>query len=261
MIIQIPPFISHAIYEVDERHLEFVLKKTRITEDSTFKKFAINKQCSNTLYRDFTLSLFDCNKATIETLYRKLEGILFLGGCAPGVGIAFNLIDAVFCCILNNWLGCFVAIISCFPIPGFKVAGKGLEKFIVSLVKRIPVDKLFSFVKLLGKRLSSIGFHSAKSYIIIRQQLEDLIKGLHNPFCNGVIHQLSKIISCFPVSSKKVSSSISNVSKELTQNKLVNVKLLNMTIQSRREIINKYDIKPHNITKGNSFGMITQSWR
>lgn len=214
---KVPTFIINAVKDVPEHAFERVLKALKITEKDVFKKHAASRTASKTLYSDFVLSLFNCDRAVVAALYASIEGALFIGGCAPGVGIAFNIIDACFCFILGNWLGVFVAVISCFPIPGFKIAGKGLEKFIVAVLRKISPNQLFSFVKKLGTRLSQIGIHTNKSYMIIREQIEKLIPELHNPFIEAIFKELSKIIKRFPRASEQVSASVCKTGEELSK--------------------------------------------
>lgn len=223
---KIPTFLLNMIKDVPEATLEKVLKTLKITEQDSFKKFAFYRATSKSLYGDFILSLFSCDKAVVASLYKSIEGVLFVGGCAPGLGIAFNLIDACFCFILGNWLGCFVAIVSCFPIPCFKVAGKGLEKFLIVTLKKISPAELLAFINKLGKRLSSIGFHSDNSYIIIRQQIENIIPDLHNPFAETIIREFSKIIKRFPVSQKAISKRVCKTGKELVDTYSIKPKYL-----------------------------------
>ena len=229
---QIPTFLLSVVRDVPDKKFEAVLVKLGVTEKDVFKKYACGRVVSDTFYGDFVLSLFSCERATVAALYKSIEGVLFFFFFAPGLGIAFNLVDACFCFILGNWLGCFVAIVSCFPIPGFKLAGKGAEKFILVLINRISPTQLSSFVKKLGERLSKIDFHSGDSYIAIRKQIESLITELHNPFAEGIINELSKIIKRFPTSHDVVSNSVNKSGKELFQSHSVQSKLLEITLKS-----------------------------
>ncbi len=211
----IPSFFLNMIKDVPEATFEKVLKTLKITEKDSFKKYAQTRASSQALYGDFVLGLFSYDKRVVASLYKSIEGVLFIGGCAPGFGIAFNLIDACFCYILGNWLGCFVAIVSCFPIPGFKIVGKGLEKFLLNTLKKISPAGMLALINRLGKKLSSIGFQSTNSYIIIRQQIEKFIPELHNPFAETIIRELSKVIRKFPVSEKAISKSVCKTGEEL----------------------------------------------
>jgi len=229
---QVPSFLLNMIRDVPESAFERVMVSLKITERKEFKEYASKRIASKTLYGDFVLTLFSYDRAAVATLYKSIEGVLFVGGCVPGVGIAFNLVDACFCFILGNWLGCFVAILSCFPIPGFKLAGKGAEKFIMVLLKRISPLHLQSLIKKLGLRLSKTGYHTTESYIAIRKRIESLLPGLHNPFVECIIRELSKIIQRFPVSSNGISKSVSQSGGDLIQRHSIQPKLLEMTRKS-----------------------------
>lgn len=233
---KIPSFFLNALKDVPESTLEKVFRALKITEKDVFKKHVASSVASRTIYKDFVFSLFGCDKAIVASLYASLEGLLFIGGCAPGVGIAFNLVDACFCFILGNWLGCFVAIISCFPIPGFKIAGKGLEKFFVAVLRKIQPKQLLSLTKSLGNRLSRIGFHTDKSYMIIREQIEKIIPEIHNPFVETIFRELSNIIQHFPQASKKVTNTVCKSGEDLTKKYSVQPKpLLSVT---QRQVTN-----------------------
>lgn len=225
----IPPFLVNMIKDVPERAFEQVFVALKITEKDCFKSFARKKAVSGSLYGDFVISLFSSDRRVVEQLYKSIEGVLFVGGCAPGFGIAFNIIDACFCFILGKWLSCFVAIISCFPIPGFKIAGKGLEKFLIGILKQLSPTDLANLINKLGRKLSSIGYHSTESYIVIRKQLENFIPGLHNPFAEAVFNELTKIIRRFPVSSKGITDKVCKTGEQLMQKHAISPKLLEVT--------------------------------
>lgn len=225
-MVKIPSFLLNMVKDVPETTLETVLKTLKITEKDSFKKFALSRATSKSLYGDFILNLFLCDKMVVASLYKSIEGVLFIGGCAPGFGIAFNLVDACFCFILGNWLGCFVAVVSCFPIPGFKIAGKGIEKFIMNILKRISPNDLMKFINKVGRRLETIGYHSTEAYMAIRKQIEEIIPNLHNPFAEVIITEFSKIIKRFPVSQKAISGSVCKTGKELYFNYSIKPKKL-----------------------------------
>lgn len=211
--------LSKLIMDLPEKNVAFVCNALKLTESVTFKKHAASHFAKDKLYRDYLISLFSTPSGELTKIYHSIEGVLFVGGCAPGVGIAFNLIDFGFCVALGNYIGAFVALISCFPIPGFKLVGKGIDKMIMTLLKKIKPSELFKFVKILGTRLEKIGFHSTRSYALIRQNLEMLVIGLHNnPFAEEIVKTLGKILDRFPVIEQKVSKTISKSGNELLSN-------------------------------------------
>ena len=256
---KVPVFFMNVIRDVPDSAFEKVLKSLKITEKDVFKKHVASHVAKNTIYKDFVLSLFGCDKAIVASLYASIEAVLFVGGCAPGVGIAFNIIDACFCFILGNWFGCLVAIISCFPIPGFKIAGKGLEKFFVTVLRKVSPQQLIHLTKKLGVRLSRIGFHSNNSYIVIREQIEKLIPEIHNPFVETIIRELSNIIKKYPVAFKKVSDSVCKTGKTLSENYSLQTKQLGkglspQNVHEGTQIIRRYQTVPGGIgvlPKGN----------
>jgi len=197
--------------DVPEHYLAEVFRILKINETEVFKKYCL-RHSGRLLYKDFILSMFGADRMVVEALYRRIEGVLFVGGCAPGLGIAFNLVDACFCFLLQNWLGLVVAILSCFPIPGFKAAGKGLEKFLTAMIKKIPVDKLVnSFTKVLGKRITLLrNFVDNNPYVTIQKAVREYVSELNNPFTQEVVTQLSKIITMFGprLEEKTISNSV-----------------------------------------------------
>ncbi len=221
-----PSFLANMISDVPERCFEQVLKTLKINEKHIFKEFVSTKATSKYIYKDFVFNLFSCDLIQVQALYTSIEGVLFVGGCAPGFGIAFNLVDACFCFILGNWLGCFVAVVSCFPIPGFKIAGKGIEKFIMNILKRISPNDLMKFINKVGRRLEAVGYHSTEAYMAIRKQIEEIIPNLNNPFAEFIITEFYKIIKRFPTSQKAISESVCKTGKELYSNYSIKPKKL-----------------------------------
>lgn len=217
---KVPTSILNILKEIPEHQLYTVCNKLKITETIEYKSFlSHNAHCSNPCTQFLEAQLTSGNTSTLSRIYHSIEGFLFVGGCAPGIGIAFNLIDACFCFALGNFFGCFIAIVSCFPIPGFKVAGKGLEKILVGLLKHISPSKLLNcFNKELNKRLANylgvgfienVGIHT-KYLGIIRERLEEMIVGLNNPFAAEVIRALGKAIRMMPKSTSKIQKGIAN---------------------------------------------------
>ena len=213
---KVPASILNILKGVSEHQLYTVCNKLRITETIEYKSFvAQNTYIQNPCTTFLEVQLTSGNLSTFSKIYHSIEGFLFIGGCAPGIGIAFNLIDACFCFALGNFFGCFVAIISCFPIPGFKVAGKGIEKILVGLLKHISPTKLLNcFNKELNKRIVNyIGrnIDSADKYLaIIREKLEEMIVGLNNPFATEIIRALSEVIKKMPKKVSKIQKGITN---------------------------------------------------
>lgn len=192
---KVPPGVINFLRQLPEKDIEKVCITLKLSENKTFKGVMAKNGTSKTPYTESLVSIFaNPNQGLLAEIYKSIEGILFVGGCAPGVGIAFNLIDACFCIALGNWIGAFIAIISCFPIPGFKLAGKGLQKLIMSLLANISPTEMMKIIKLLGKQLSRIGFHTNECYIIIGQKLEELVVGLNNPFAVETIKVLSAAV-------------------------------------------------------------------
>lgn len=223
--------ISKMIMDLPEKNVASVCKTLKLTESFSFKNYAISHYTKDTLYREYFLSIFASPSGELSRIYHSIEGVLFVGGCAPGIGIAFNLIDFCFCLVLANYIGAFVALISCFPIPGFKLVGKGLDKLIMKLLRGIKPNDLFKFVKILGIRLEKIGSHSNQSYALIRQNLENLVVGLHNPFAEEIVKTLGKILDRFPTTVKKMSTTVSKSENELLKNYSVKPRTLsNYTI-------------------------------
>ena len=206
-----PSCLIHFLNDVPEHHLAYVLQSLKITETEFFKKYCVS-HVGSSMCRDFILSLFNTDKVVIQTLYHKIEGVLIIGGCAPGLGIAFNIIDACFCYILCNWLGLVVAILSCFPIPGFKAAGKGLEKFLTVAIKNIPLKKLVNnFTKTIGDRITLLHrLMDAHPYVTIQKEIKKYVTELNNPFSEEIIIQLNRQIEKFGprLTEKTISDSV-----------------------------------------------------
>lgn len=217
---KVPASILNILKEIPDSQLYTVCRKLKITETIEYKSFiAHNTHCANPCAKFLEAQLTSGNTTTLSRIYHSIEGFLFVGGCAPGIGIAFNLIDACFCFALGNFFGCFIAMVSCFPIPGFKVAGKGLEKILVGLLKNISPSKLLNcFNKELSKRLSNylgtgfvenVGTHT-KYLGIIRERLEEMIVGLNNPFATEIIRALGEVIKKMPKRTTKIQKEITN---------------------------------------------------
>lgn len=199
---KVPPCILVLLIDLPEQQIDIVCRNLKITETIGFKKYLTNNATPNKSCKDFLIKeLSSSNTTTIQAIYNKIEGFLFIGGCAPGFGIAFNIIDACFCFALGNMFGCFVAIISCFPIPGFKVAGKGIEKFLIYLFDLIPISELTKFTKELPKRIGNYCGHNNGDYVkaleVIYIKLNEIM-ALKNPFVSDEkIKAFTKIINRF----------------------------------------------------------------
>ena len=220
--------------DLPEQQIDIVCRNLKITETTEFKRYLSNNISPNKSCKDFLIKeLSSSNTTTIQAIYSKIEGFLFVGGCATGIGIAFNIVDACFCFALGNMYGSVVAIISCFPIPGFKVTGKGLEKILVALLRNISPTTLSKFSKELIKKLKNFygpGIENSgminKALQTIRMQLEEVIIGLRNPFAEEIIRFFARIVDTLPPKfsnniQKGVSQSYSLLNKQ--------VKLLNIT--------------------------------
>ena len=231
---KVPPSILKMLMDLPEQQIDIVCRNLKITETTEFKRYLSNNISPNKSCKDFLIKeLSSSNTTTIQAIYSKIEGFLFVGGCAPGIGIAFNIVDACFCFALGNMVGGFGAIISCFPIPGFKVAGKGLEKILVALLRNISPTTLSKFSKELIKKLKNFygpGIENSgminKALQTIRMQLEEVIIGLRNPFAEEIIRFFARIVDTLPPKfsnniQKGVSQSYSLLNKQ--------VKLLNIT--------------------------------
>lgn len=194
----IPVVLRQLLSDVPEKYLAEVFRILKINETQVFKKFCL-RQGGRDVYKGFILSLFNADRAVVEALYRRIEGVLFVMGCAPGLGIAFNVVDACFCAVLGNWFGLFVAILSCFPIPGFKAAGKGLERLLSECLKKIPLNRLIdTFTKAIGKRLELLSNVVSKNpYVSIRDTVKKCLSEINNPFADETVRQLNKIINTF----------------------------------------------------------------
>lgn len=191
---KVPAGVVKYLAQLPERDVAKICYALKITNTKAFKDFA-SKSPSKTPCVDFFVDLFtNPNQGALASIYHSVEGALFVGGCAPGIGIAFNIIDACFCIALSNWLGAFIAIISCFPIPGFKLAGKGFEKLLVAILKRISPAEFSKFLKMLGGQLSKIGFHAGDCYKQIGKKLEEIIPELNNPFASEIVKLLAETV-------------------------------------------------------------------
>lgn len=199
------------ISDVPEHYLAEAFRIIKINESEVFKKYCL-KHSSKTVCRDFILYLFGADRAVVEALYRRIEGVLFVFGCAPSLGIAFNLIDACFCFMLQNWLGMVVAILSCFPIPGFKAAGKGLEKFLTIVIKKITPSELSNrFLRLILKRMELLkNIVNNNPYETIQKMVKKYVPELNNPFAEEVMMKLGNTIKLFGprLEEKTISNSV-----------------------------------------------------
>ena len=192
----IPQVLDKLIGDIAEKDMREALTQLNITETKEFKNFCAHS-VSKSPCRDFMRWVFGANRIVVEALYRKVEMILFLGGCIPAVGIAFNVIDACFCFILGNWLGVLVAILSCFPIPGFKAAGKGLEKFLTAVIKKIPIHEFISrFARMLETRITLSGqiLKFKDPYETILNSVMKYVPGYNNPFAESVFKKFFETI-------------------------------------------------------------------
>lgn len=203
--------VVNFLRELPEKDIEKVCSMLRLIENKAFKGEFVKNGASKTPYTESLVAVFATpNQRILTEIYKSIESILFVGGCAPGVGIAFNIIDACFCIALNNWIGAFISIISCFPIPGFKLVGKGLQKLIMSLLVKISPNDMLKMFKMLGRQLSKIGFHTNDCYMKIGQKLEEVVEGINNPFAAETIKVLSSAVKKMCRNSNVVKNSVSS---------------------------------------------------
>lgn len=240
---KIPIGVVNFLRELPEKDIEKVCSTLKLTENKTFRGEFVKNGTSRSPYTESLVTVFATpDQRILAEIYKSIEGVLFVGGCAPGVGIAFNIIDACFCIALNNWIGAFISVISCFPIPGFKLAGKGLQTLIMSLLVKISPNDMLKIFKMLGKQLSKIGFHTNDCYIKIGQKLEEVVEGLNNPFASETIKVLSSLVKKMcrnnnvtksSVSSTKIKPNTANVGN-YTQVPKENIWSLDDVIQQNR---------------------------
>lgn len=192
---KVPEGIVKMLMQLPENDAAKVCRALKLTDTKLFKESVARNGYSRTPCKDFFVGLFrSADKATLQGVYSSIEGVLFVGGCAPGVGIVFNLVDAGFCIALNNWMGAFIAIISCFPIPGFKVAGKGLGKLLTALLARISPADMARVFKRLGGRLSKLGYLAGDCYAKVGSKLEELLPDVYNPFAGETVRLLARAV-------------------------------------------------------------------
>lgn len=233
----LPSGFIRLLEQIEEKNIVAVCQRLRLTETAVYKSYS-TKVAKKNCEKEFLLYTFT-GGGDVQALYKAIEPFLFIGGCAPGIGIAFNIIDACFCAALGNWVGAVIAIVSCFPIPGFKVVGKGLEKGMSALLKEIACNispnSVLNAMSLLRKQLTKIGLlgiekqglHTIKpvDYSLIQKQLENMFSEWKNPYAEKMIKDLFKVF----------------FKAEEKGSKAINLKFGDLT--------KKYDITPHSITK------------
>ena len=233
----IPSGLIHLLEQVEEKNISSVCSKVCLTETAAYKSYSA-KVAKKNCEKEFLINTF-AKGGDIQGIYKAIEPFLFIGGCAPGVGIAFNIIDACFCAALGNWVGAAVAIVSCFPIPGFKVLGKGLEKSMSTVLKEIagklPAASFLDGMGLLRRQLTRIGLlgiekqglHTIKpvDYSVIQEQLERMFEGWNSPFAEKMLKDLFKVL--FNAEEKGIKFVSSNI----------------------EDLSMKYGITPRNITE------------
>ena len=208
---RVPDIVLQILADIPDNYIDAACRKLGISETLEFHLYMdaplrTNKSCKNFLIGVFSTA----DTLKLQAIYNKIEFGLLLGGLAPYIGIAVNIIDACFCFALGNYFGCFIAIISCFPIPGFKVVGKGLDKFICSLLRKISPEDIVKISKALNKRLQL--FYGSgwlrnpeltEGFISISNELKRLV--FKNPFAVEAI-TANKIIDVLPI--KKIQREI-----------------------------------------------------
>lgn len=183
--------LVHLLRQLPEKNIEKVCAKLKLTDNKVFSEMMARQQHSISPYTDSLVAIVtNPSKGILLEIYRSIEGVLFVGGCAPGVGLAFNIIDACFCVALGYWIEAFIAIVSCIPIPGLKFVGKGFQKTVMSLLQNISPADMQNMTKLLGRQLTKIGFHTNDCYIRIGNKLDEIVDGVGNPFASDTIRLL-----------------------------------------------------------------------
>ena len=99
------------------------------------------------------------------------------------------------------------------------MAGKGIEKLIMSLLVKISPADMQRIFKLLEKQLSKIGFHSTDCYIKIGNKLEEVVIGLNNPFATKTIKLLSSAVKKMCKNNVVLKNGVSSIDKYTIQPK------------------------------------------
>lgn len=202
---KVPDILLSKLMDIPDACIDEACKKLGITDTLQYHIYMDNPLALNKSSKNFLIKVFSSSDTVaLQAVYNKIEIGLLLGGCIPYVGIAVNIIDACFCLALGNIFGCVVAIISCFPIPGFKVVGKGIDKILVELLKKISPDEIAKISRETVKRLQKVygagWFNKAdvkEGLKIIREEMEEITKQMPNPFTDESFN-IRKIIEAFP---------------------------------------------------------------
>lgn len=193
---EIVEYLLRWLFEVSEHNIATAFKMLRLTETELYKRL-ISRSASGvaqgSVYKEFFSMAISLPRSELQVIYASIEGALMIGGCIPMVGIAINIIDAIFCVLLGNWIGAFIAIISCFPIPGFKIAGKGLGKVLSKILAKVPILDVPRAIRMLGKKIDGLrwcipaAYDLPKVYKIIASRLRALLPEFSNPFAQALL--------------------------------------------------------------------------
>lgn len=215
---KIPDVLLQKLMDMPDNFVDEACKKMGITDTLEFQlymdaPFVINKSSKNYLRKVLSSS----DTAKIQAIYSEIELGLMLGGCVPYIGIIVNIVDACFCFALGNMFGCFIAIISCFPIPGFKVIGKGLDVIITDLLKKISPTEIAQISKELTKRLQkyygTIWYKNAdvkNGLTTITIELKEIAKRLPNLFAQECMNISLIVDNISTTIHKSIQKNISN---------------------------------------------------
>ena len=213
---KVPDVLLQKFMGMPENFVDEACRKMGITDTLQFHIYMDNPFTVNKSSKHFLMKILSsADTRVIEAIYKKIELGLLLGGCVPYLGIVVNIVDACFCYALGNMFGCFVAIVSCIPIPGFKAVGKGLDVVVSDLLRTISPSEVARISNELIKKLQR--FYGAnynhegvkKGLILIVQELQEVSKGLRNPFIIEYSN-LSKIIENLSKFPNKLPNSRSN---------------------------------------------------
>ena len=213
---RVPDILLQKLMSMPENFVDEACKKLGITDTLQFHIYMDNPLAINKSSKHFLIKvLSSADTQIIEAIYKKIELGLLISGCVPYLGIVVNIVDACFCFALGNMFGCFIAIIACFPIPGFKAVGKGLDVVVSDLLRKISPSEIVLISKELIKKLQR--FYRAncnhedvkKGLMLIVQELQEISRGLRNPFIIEYSN-LSRIIDNLSNFSNKLPNTISN---------------------------------------------------
>lgn len=202
---KVPDFLLQKLMEMPDAYIDEACRKLGIADTLQYHIYMDSPLALNRSSKNFLIKVFStADTVALQAIYNKIELGLLLGGCVPYVGIIVNIIDACFCFALGNILGCAVAIISCFPIPGFKVVCKGIDNVLIDILNKISLDEIVKISRETMKRVqknygagwfNNVDFKEALK--IIRDEMDEIRKVIPNPFSTESDNIL-KFIETFP---------------------------------------------------------------